>query len=120
MKALSFVLAGAVVTMIACAPSDRAIRLERLQAEKRNLEATFDRLEDRLIVNGSRVRLWQELRVRHESVAAIACASQDEHAAEMAAHGLDGRPRSSLHSKRIATADRAAIERVPASARKQN
>jgi hypothetical protein len=34
------------------------------------------------------VRLWQELRMRHESVSAVACASQEEHAREMAMHTL--------------------------------
>ncbi len=116
MRAWPFVLAGAVV-VIACAPRDRAIRLERLHAERRNLEATLDHLEDRLITNSARVRFWREMQERHESVAAIACASQDRHAQEMAAHDLPVEPpRSSFNRSRVAAADRAAIERAPAAA----
>lgn len=56
----------------------------RLAAEKRNLAATFDGLEDRLVSSRHRVRFWHEMRMRHESVSAIACASQEGHAQEMA------------------------------------
>ena len=67
-----------------CAPPDAELRRARLDAERRNLEATLDALEDRLLVNQARVRLWKELRARHESVSAVACASLDQHAEEMA------------------------------------
>jgi hypothetical protein len=67
-----------------CAPRDGELRRARLEAERRSLEATLDHLEDRLLVNQARVRLWRELRERHESVAAVACASLDQHAEEMA------------------------------------
>jgi hypothetical protein len=103
-------LAGAVA--IACVPSDRDVRIERLHAERRSLEATFDHLEDRLLVNQARVRFWQEMRERHESVSAVACASLDQHADEMASHGV-GLQHSSLHRSRVASAPSAA-ERVPA------
>jgi hypothetical protein len=56
----------------------------RHEAERRALEATLDRLEERLLVNQGRVQLWDELGARHESVSAIACASQEGHAEEMA------------------------------------
>jgi hypothetical protein len=82
-------------------------------AEKRNLEATFDRLEDRLLVNQARVRFWREMRDRHESVAAIACASLEEHAMEMASRMPS--PHSSLHRARVASAtSEAAPARAPA------
>ncbi len=84
-----------------CAPKDRGIRLARVAGEKKNLEVTLDRLEERLLADQARVRLWTELRDRHESVSAVACASQDEHAYEMAQHAL---PRSPLHQARIAAA----------------
>jgi hypothetical protein len=73
-----------------CAPRDAELRLARLEAEHRSLEATFDRLEDRLLVNQARVRLWRELKERHESVSAVACASLDQHAEEMARRVLPG------------------------------
>jgi hypothetical protein len=85
LRAFFFVLAIAAVVATGCRPKDADVRLARVAAEKRNLEATFDRLEDRLLANQARVRLWREMRDRHESVAAIACVSQQEHAEEMAA-----------------------------------
>jgi hypothetical protein len=110
---LSF-LAAALLTA-SCAPPDAEVRLARLEAEHRNLEATFDSLEDRLLVNQARVRFWREMRDRHESVTAIACASLEEHAYEMARHDLPG-GHSSLHRARVAAASpaEAAVARVPA------
>lgn len=112
MRVLPILIAGALA--IACAPGDREIRLERLQAERRSLEHTFDTLEDRLMVNQARVRFWNEMRERHEGVAAIACASLEQHAEEMAARGV-GIERSSLHRSRVASASPTA-ERAPAAA----
>ncbi len=104
----------AVLGTLACAPKDRDIRLERLAAERRALDRTFDRLEDRLVANQARVRFWEEMRDRHESVSAIACAVQDEHAQEMALRALPPE-HSSLHRARVAAAPRGAgAERVPA------
>jgi hypothetical protein len=105
----------AAMLAIGCgAPKDREIRLDRLDAEKRSLEATFDRLEERLVVNQARVRFWKEMRERHESVSAIACVSQDEHAMEMALHSAPP-PRSSMHRSRVAAmGGPVAVERVPA------
>jgi hypothetical protein len=111
-KATPFLLAAAAVLAAGCAPRDAEVRLARVAAEKRNLEATFDRLEDRLLVNQARVRFWREMRDRHESVAAIACASLEEHATEMASRMP---PHSSLHRARIASAtSEAAPARAPA------
>jgi hypothetical protein len=77
------------------------VRLARGEAERKNLEATFDRLEDRLLANQARVRFWREMRDRHESVSAIACASLEEHAIEMASRSP---VHSTLHRARVATA----------------
>jgi hypothetical protein len=77
-------LAAAAFAGAGCAPRDADVRLARLEAERRNLEQTLDRLEDRLLVNQARVRLWKELRERHESVSAVACASLEQHAEEIA------------------------------------
>ena len=83
MRASPFVLV--LLVSAACgAPRDAEVRRVRVAAEGRNLEETFDRLEDRLLANQARVRLWREMKDRHESVAAIACASQEEHADAMA------------------------------------
>ncbi len=105
MRALPFVVAAVIAA--GCAPRDAAVRLARLAAEKRNLEATFDRLEDRLLANQARARFWREMRDRHESVSAIACASQEEHAERMAIHTLPP-VHSTLHRARVATATSAA------------
>lgn len=114
----------AVLLALACAPKDATIRRARAAAETRNLAATFDRLEERLVMTQARVRLWQELRARHESVSAIACASLDSHAEEMAAHHVvppqppSRRQPSSLHRARVAAASTGgagAAARVPAS-----
>jgi hypothetical protein len=106
----------AAVLALACAPKDREIRLQRLAAERRALETTFDHLEDRLMVNQARVRFWREMRERHESVSAIACAVQDEHAEQMASHRLPAQ-HSPLHQARVASAPREApVERVSAAA----
>ena len=112
MRAPTIVLAAAA---LACAPPDREIRLERLAAERRAIEATFDHLEDRLTVNQARVRFWQEMRERHESVSAIACVVQDEHLQQMSARLPP--PRSALHRARVAAAPRApGAARFPAAA----
>lgn len=113
MRTLPLMLA--VVFALACAPKDRDIRLGRLAADRRSLEATFDHLEERLVVNQSRVRFWREMRERHESVSAIACASLDEHAEEMAMHALPP-SRSSLHQSRVAAMGGPDVEREPAAA----
>jgi hypothetical protein len=95
------VIVLATLVAAGCAPKDRELRLARVAAQGRNLEVSFDRLEERLIADQARVRLWRELRDRHESVSAIACASQDEHADAMALHTLPPE-RSSLHQARVA------------------
>ncbi len=104
------------VAALACAPKDRVIRLERLAAERRALDATFDRLEDRLVMNQARVRFWKEMRERHESVSAIACAVQDEHAEQMAARALPPDRGAPLHTRVAAAPHEQPVERVPASA----
>ncbi len=102
LRTLLLLLAG--VLAVACAPRDADLRRQRLAAERRNLDATLDRLEERLLADQARVRFWRELKERHESVSAIACVSQEEHAGGMAAHGIPLReaPRSSLHRSRVA------------------
>ena len=107
------IVASAVVLAAGCAPTDAEVRLARVAAEKRNLEETFDRLEDRLLVNQARVRFWREMRDRHESVSAIACASLEEHAIEMVQR-MDPPGRSSLHRARVASASETAPARTAA------
>jgi hypothetical protein len=93
----------AVVVAAGCAPRDRAVRLARLEGERRNLEASLDRLEERLLADQSRVRFWREMKDRHEGVSAISCAVQDEHAEGMALHGLPSEA-PSLNRAKVAAA----------------
>ena len=105
MRAILVVLAAVALATAGCAPRDADVRLARVAAEKKNLETTFDRLEDRLLANQARVRFWREMASRHESVSAIACASQTEHAEEMAKRSPP--PERSLHRARVASAETA-------------
>lgn len=80
------VLTGMLVCA-ACAvqpESDRAVRRERLDSEHRALVAQIDELQARLLVDAERVRFWEQMRDRHETVSAIACTSQEAHAVAMA------------------------------------
>ena len=55
----------------ACGPSkELEVKRAQLLAERRDLVATFDHLEDRLVVNQARVRFWREMRERHEGATA--------------------------------------------------
>jgi hypothetical protein len=72
---------------VACGPSagsDREVRLQRLAGEHRALMEQLEDLQARILVDRERVRFWTEMRERHESVSAIACTSQAEHAIAMA------------------------------------
>jgi len=100
-RTLPILLAGAVV--LACAPpADRTIRLERLDAQRRGLEASLENLEARLTANQVRVRYWQEVRARHERESLFASASLDEPANELAMHAVP--PPSRLHRSHVAAA----------------
>ena len=71
---------------------------QRWAVERRALDDDLDRLEERLLATQARVRFWQEMKARHESVAAVACTNLSEHAEGMAV--LDERQRE----KRVALA----------------
>lgn len=102
MRAIPFLIAVAISA--GCAgPKDREVRLARVAAEARNLEETFDRLEERLLADQARVRYWRSLRERHESISAVACVSQEEHAREMAFRALPPPP-SPVHRTKVAAA----------------
>jgi hypothetical protein len=74
----------AAAACAACAPSDAAVRRERLAVQERALLASLDDLQARLLVDRALVAQWKDLAARHESVSAIACTSQEAHATEMA------------------------------------
>jgi len=108
---LSLVIA--IVLLVGCAPRDAEIRRARLAAERRNLAVSLDQLEDRFVADEARVRFWQEMRAKHEHVTALACASQEGHAVDMARlmeeEARKPAQRSSLHQARLAAASTAAV-----------
>lgn len=84
---LKDVVVAAMLACVACAgkpAGEREVRLQRLEADHRALVAQLDDLQARLLVNGERVRFWEGMRDRHQSVSAIACTSQEAHATAMA------------------------------------
>ncbi len=84
---MKLVVLAAMVACAACAArpaDDREVRRQRLEADHRALVAQLEDLQARLIVDAERVRFWQEMRDRHQSVSAIACTSQEAHAIAMA------------------------------------
>ncbi len=81
-------LAVAVIACRAAPAADREVRLARLAAERRQLMDRLEDLQARLIVDRQRVRFWEEMQERHQSISAIACTSQEAHAVAMAEHLL--------------------------------
>ncbi len=64
--------------------SDRDVRLARNESDHRALMAQLDDLQARLLVGAERVRFWEEMGKRHQSVSAIAVTSLEAHAIAMA------------------------------------
>jgi hypothetical protein len=67
------------------APS-AADELKEIQREGKELDASLDRLEDRFLADQSQVQLWEELKVRHQHVSALATATAHEHLVGMLRH----------------------------------
>lgn len=116
----SLPLVAAALVAAACGGGEVGARRDQVAAEGRDLERMMDHLEDRLLVNQARVRFWDEMRGRHESVTAVACASQEEHAEEMARRLLpEERRRSAARAaagpERMAAASSREARRPPAS-----
>ena len=97
---------------------DREVRLERLSSEHRALLARLDDLQVRLIVDQERVRFWEEMRDRHAGVSAIACASQDAHAAAMA-RSLEQEGEGAPRDLRLRPARVVAVRALPTIAGRQ-
>jgi hypothetical protein len=72
------------VLLAGCGRDALEAHRQRWAAERRGLESTLDALEERLLTDQARVRFWQEMKSRHESVTAVACTSLDQHSAGMA------------------------------------
>jgi hypothetical protein len=109
----------AIAAAAACTvapPADREVRLARLAAEQRQLMDKLEDLQARLLVNRQRVRFWQEMQERHESVSAIACSSQETHAVAMAERLLPQEPKPELHARRrqVASIHAGAVRATPA------
>ena len=114
------ILLIALAFSAACVPSknDREVRLERLQGEHRALQAQLEDLQARLLVGRERVRFWEEMRDRHASVSAIACTSQEAHAAAMAL-SLEQERESATLDQRLRQARVAAVHAESARTRRQ-
>ncbi len=94
---------------------DREVRHQRLEADHRALLAQLDDLQARLIVDAERVRFWEEMRDRHQSVSAIACTSQEAHAMAMAEY-LEHEQTVTRHPPAPRRQARVAAARQPAGA----
>lgn len=49
------------------------------------MDASLAALEDRLLASQARVRLWEEMRSRHQTVSQVACENLESHARGMMA-----------------------------------
>lgn len=81
--------------------------------------AQLEDLQARLLVGADRVRFWDEMRERHESISAIACTSQEAHAVAMAEHlereqSTARKPSTPARQARVASARQASDTDVPA------
>jgi hypothetical protein len=82
--ALAAVALGALASGLAPTPGLAAAQ-ERWAGEAAQVDASLAALEDRLLANQARVRLWEEMRSRHQSVAQVACENLGEHARALVA-----------------------------------
>lgn len=90
-------LIAAALVLAACG-RDAALELKRQRwaAERRGLDENLDRLEERMLSDQARVRFWQDMRARHESVTAVACENLERHADGIAS--LDGKQRQKIEA----------------------
>lgn len=68
------------------APPEAIARLEAVKAQGREMEASLDDVEERLLGNQASVHLWQEMGRRHRNVSAVACENAAQHVAAMEVH----------------------------------
>ncbi len=72
---------SALVALFACSNHSRLeAERQRWAVQRRGLEDELDHLEERLLADQARVRFWQQMRERHESVSAVACTNLGRHA----------------------------------------
>ena len=74
------------VGLFGCAghPGATAAERELAELERARLSRQLDVLEARLIDGRARVAAWNELRMRHQQVAQVACSNAAWHASDMA------------------------------------
>lgn len=70
-----------------------------LDARLSALDAALDRVEGRLLASQASVSLWEELRTRHERVAAVTCSNLSAHANAIAAYQHKERDQRAARSK---------------------
>jgi hypothetical protein len=67
------VMALALSAGCAQPPPDAEARLAALEVEAKKMDEALDTVEERLLGNQARVRLWRELGERHKAVSAVHC-----------------------------------------------
>jgi hypothetical protein len=75
-------------------------------AERKALDESLDRLEERLLGEQARVSFWTELQARHGAVSQLACKNLEEHARAVARLDGDQRPRQGASAKKSRIAAR--------------
>ncbi len=99
-------VASALVVLCGCSShSGLDAERQRWVVQRRGLEEQLDQLEERLLADQARVRFWQQMRERHESVSAVACANLGRHAEGIALFDENQRRKSDALAKknRVAT-----------------
>ncbi len=90
---------------LGCAPRDEEVRLRRLKVDQQTLLSQIERLEERMMASQARVRFWREMRERHQSATAVACANLEGHAESVAllAHEESGKLAALSRQRRVAS-----------------
>lgn len=106
--AASWAIAAAFSLPIGCVkpPADASSRLERVHHEAAEMDAAFDRLEERLLGSRANLAMWSEMARRHQAVSQIACQNLDEHVKDMARNLERQRNKETSLKRRLASADR--------------
>jgi hypothetical protein len=77
-----------------------AAERERWAEEAAQVDASLAALEERLLASQARVRLWDEMRSRHQTVSQVACENLGDHARALVAR--EDRARGAGRAKLVA------------------
>lgn len=81
-------LAAIAVAMTGCfsPPPEALARLEATRAAEKEMQASLDMVEERLLGNQATLKLWAEMKDRHQHVSELACKNHSAHFDAMVAH----------------------------------